>query len=455
MTEYQCTLCNSIYESDSLNYCISCRSAVCEKCSRVCYPNRARVCSCIRCPPLNYVFSCGRCNCGIPYADLEFFCDMCALPICFDCIRSDSFEGGLLKCAKCCSEPMTQAPLLRMVGSLVTEDLLRRLPVPLVSSAAPTAGPSVKSEAPSSSSSLRMMTTTEAPPHCSKYRKLLGKEKLGEGAQGVVYKCRTETGEIVVSKEMMFMSTDMASFEAQVRQVARMQKLNHPHLIRYLDVVVQKEPLRICVIMPYYNEGDLKKFIERQRKPVTEVKLCSIVLQIAGAMHYLHTQNPPLVHRDIKPENILLLNNEEQVLLMDLDLCRAVDITASVFKRREQSPTFEYRAPELECSMGDTKADVFSLGVVMFVLATLPDFPCVANDKNEMVVLSAPQWTDESLRRSIYREVKKVRRYSYSEEFIQLVISMLIHEPAKRPTAGEVMNRLQHIMECRLMEGKE
>ncbi|GET90543.1 protein kinase, putative [Leishmania tarentolae] len=447
MSRYQCTLCQSETLENDLNFCVCCRAAVCEKCTQDCYPNRKSVGLCVRCPSLDHYFTCGRCFGSISDEDIQFFCDMCAAPICLDCVvNGGSFECGQLKCNLCCDCPMSQAPRNEVIRYEVDDAILRELPIPLVSRAT-----SSTPDAPQA----RAAAAAVSPTKSSKYEKLFGREKLGEGAQGVVYKCRTEENEVVVVKEMVFNDTDVTAFEAQARQVERMRQLNHPHLIRYLEVSVQKDPLRICVVMPFYSEGDLKKFIERQRKPVTEVKLCSIVLQIAGALNYLHRQEPPLVHRDIKPENILLLNHEEQVLLMDLDLCRTVDVKASVIKRRELSPTYEYRAPELEKCHGDTKADVFSLGVVMFVLATLPDFPCVRSDSGEMLVLSASKWSPSSLKRAIQRNVQCVHRYTYSEEFISLVVAMLVHEPTERPTSEAVIYRLQRIMEQRLMEGKE
>ncbi|KPI82961.1 putative protein kinase [Leptomonas seymouri] len=447
MSTYRCSLCHSSHADRELSFCICCRNAVCDTCTQLRYPNRSSVGVCARCTPPQFAFRCGRCAQSIPHNEIEFFCDMCATTICFSCVcRGSSFECGLLKCFDCCDYPMSQAPRSTLIRHDVDGLFLRSVPLPIVSSASPVTAPPARA---------CIAAVAAAAARNTKYRKLLGREKLGEGAQGVVYRCHTEENEDVVVKEMIFNDTDIATFDSQARQVERMRQLNHPHLIRYLDVFVIDQPPRICVVMPYYNEGDLKKFIERQRKPVTEVKLCSIVLQIAGALNYLHTQDPPLVHRDIKPENILLLSNEEQVLLMDLDLCGTVDATTSVIKRRELSPTYEYRAPELEKSYGSTKADVFSLGVVMFVLAVLPEFPCVRTESGDSLVLSAAEWTPKSLERAIQREIRRVRNYAYSTDFINLVVSMLEHQPVDRPTAEAVIRRLQVIMEHRLMEGKE
>lgn len=291
----------------------------------------------------------------------------------------------------------------------------------------------------------------------TKYRTLLRKQKLGEGAQGVVYKCYTTDGDVVVSKEMLFDESESNSFALQLRRSERLRQLSHPHLIRYLDVYPLLHPCRVVVVMPYYVEGDLKKFIERQKKPIPELCLCSIVLQIAEALNYLHQQDPPLVHYDIKPDNILLLNHEQQVLLMDLDLCSTADNTgylSSTTHRRRVSTTFEYRAPELEKTIGSPKTDVFSLGVVTYVLVTLPEFPFVRTDKNEELVLSSPEWTSSALDAAIRRAIRGVVGYCYSPMLVSLIVRMLAIDATIRPTSEEVASRLRDIMESRLRSGE-
>ncbi|KEG14057.1 protein kinase [Trypanosoma grayi] len=302
---------------------------------------------------------------------------------------------------------------------------------------------------------LRILAQPTPLPAFSKYHHLRSRELLGQGGQGLVFKCVTYDGEIVVSKEMTFTDNDRTLFLARLHQAENMRKLSHKHLIKYLDVIGSENPLKIAVIMPYYSEGDLFRFIKRQRGPIGEHKLCSIILQIASALDYLHTLNPPLVHRDIKPDNILLLNRE-QVLLMDLDLCRSYDAQPSASARvlqeqQEASPTFEYRAPELAHSAGSVKSDVFSLGVVAFVLATLPEFAVLQNDSGTTTVLNDSDWTRNSLALAIRRDIQRHTR-NYSDELIMLIINMLRHKPAERPKAMEVRVQLSKIMERRLLE---
>lgn len=444
-----CHCCGATTDPQSQLACIGgCGGLVCPTCAVVQFPNRQHAGVCGRCRPAKAAFPCGRCGRPQLCDAFEFFCDMCAEPLCSSCLFT-SFEEGQLKCAQCCDYPAARLlanSAARSVPHVITEAAMGAFPAVLVDvSAHPSAAASPSTAAPAA-----------AP---SKYEHLTDRGKLGEGAQGVVYKCRTAENDIVVSKEMIFDDHDRAVFESQLRQAIRMKELAHKHLIKYLDVYARFEPMRIFVIMPYYNEGDLKGFIERQREPVKEYRLCSLVLQIDEALEYLHTERPPLVHRDIKPENVLLLSNEEQVLLMDLDLVRSVDVGASVLKVKSQSPTYEYKAPELATSLGSIKADVFSLGVVMFVLATLPDFPFAESPAGPMV-LSASDWTPESLEAAIRRDVRKVghkmsKPYSYSEPFTQLLVDMLRHDPIRRPSSTEVSTRLRKIIEDKLLSGKE
>lgn len=434
MSVATCSLCVNLQQQVAEDRCASCLQMVCCNCVQHHIPNRHHAVLCKRCVFRREAFSCGRCGGAIPFSSFTFFCALCAVPMCTRCLMF-SFEGGQLKCARCCDQPVVSLVRQRGVPTALSEELIASL----ASTSSPTA-PLAGSPIP------RSMT----PPPPSVYRTLLDKKELGAGAQGVVFKCRTPDGQIVVSKEMNFLDTEKDVFESQLRQALRMRRLSHRHLIKYLDVYPSYNPPRIHVIMPYYDAGDLGKFISNQRGPVKEYKLCSIVLQIATALQYLHSQKPPLVHRDIKPDNILL-DNKDEVLLMDLDLCQSVDITASVVKVRDTSPTYEYKAPELEHCSGNGKSDVFSLGVVMFLLSTLPDFAWLTAPSGTKMVLGAHEWSPAALETALREAVRRVRNYSYSSGFIDLLVSMLRHDPQRRPTSAEVSAALPIIMENALM----
>ncbi|RNE99068.1 putative protein kinase [Trypanosoma rangeli] len=454
-TNLTCDICrNKVKE---LYWCVVCDSMVCRACIHQSYMNRPTTVLCRGCrassPLVMAAKTCGRCNEVVVDETTQYYCELCACPLCRNCLYA-SFECGVLKCRTCCPSPLRLMSNDRHIRKLSVGGW-KSLITPILQKEPATSALTEVTAVVASARPSAPVTSTEAGVALSKYRQLSNREKLGEGGQGVVFKCKTLDNEEVVSKEMTFDDADRAVFEARLLQAERIRKLSHKHLIQYLDVIGLENPFKICVIMPYYSEGDLFNYIGRQRGPIEEHKLCSIILQIASALHYLHSQKPPLAHCDIKPDNILLLNREEQVLLMDLDLCHSCEAQVSTTTRvlhecRRNSPTLEYRAPEMVNSSGSTESDIFSLGVVSFVLATLPEFVMLRNDKGIMTVLNDSDWTPDSLAGAVRAAIRQHTR-AYAEELIDLIIRMLQHRPASRPSAIEVMVRLTQAMENLLM----
>jgi hypothetical protein len=294
--------------------------------------------------------------------------------------------------------------------------------------------------------------TADAASDPNRYRNLTQIEVLGQGAQGTVYKCRTLGGEEVVSKEMIFPPRDEATFNERLRQVQAMQRLSHPHLIKYLDVVPTKlsSGFKISVIMPYYHESDLATFITKQRRPLDEHRLCSLLLQIVLALQYLHSQVPPIAHRDVKPENILMRQKGEQVLLMDLDTCREMNAGAARGSRTILG-TMEYMAPEVQYGNSTVKCDVWSLGVVAFALAALPDFATLPLN-GVGTLLNAREWTEVLLTDAVTRAIR-TNCATYSERLLQLIAKMLRHEETRRPDSNAVESELRGILEDNLLRG--
>ncbi|KAH8605757.1 Protein kinase domain [Trypanosoma vivax] len=428
VTAAACSFCDD--RNNKIYACMACSTTVCGSCSRR-PPNRPNTVLCKMCeaklPPAT---PCSRCTCIADDINTIDYCELCANPLCAECLPF-CFESGVLKCSSCCPVP------LRLAGDrAIREYLLDKFRIILSPPIPP---------AP---------TAPTAAPCQSRYAQLRRLKKLGEGAQGVVYKCETADGEVVVTKEMTFSPGDRRFYETRLKRAKKMLDISHEHIIRYLEVVGCGDPPKITIVMPYYSEGDLFNFIKRQNTAIGEQKLCSLSLQIATALRCLHSQRPPLVHCDIKPENVLLLNKEEQVLLMDLDLCRSFearsDATDSERGPMDSSPTFEYRAPELTRTSGSPKCDIFSLGVLMFVLATLPEFVMLRNSKGVMSVLSDRDWTSSSLSKAI-RDAINCRSRGYSEKLIDLIIGMLNHNPSARPGAEEVVEKLTRVMESLLL----
>jgi serine/threonine protein kinase len=277
------------------------------------------------------------------------------------------------------------------------------------------------------------------------YSEIKQLELLGQGAQGKVWKClaRSPSGEkaLIVVKEMCFPTKEVNQFDIHLSRCRDLMKLDHTHLIRYLDVQATREPCpTISIIMPFYKESDLSAFINSRPKPVPEYDLCSLVLQIAQALKYLHARN--LAHCDVKPDNILMFENCTRTLLMDLDTARNVSGGGKTVLG-----TMEYMAPEVMSGAGySTQCDVWSLGVVTFTLMALPEFPMLECPGQAPAVLNFQGWDPVKLREALIKTVNERSKNSYSRGLLQLVCDMIEHDPKKRPTASVVCDRLMLIM---------
>ncbi len=93
--------------------------------------------------------------------------------------------------------------------------------------------------------------------------------------------------------------------------------------------------------------------------------LCELFIELLEFLNYLHNLKPPLIHRDLKPDNILITDgiNGRFVKLCDFGLAVIHEFEGQSHSSRTGS--LKYMAPEVIYGRKyDTKADIFSLGVI-------------------------------------------------------------------------------------------
>lgn len=121
------------------------------------------------------------------------------------------------------------------------------------------------------------------------------------------------------------------------------------------------------IVMPYVGCESLQQRIDRAG-PLNLVDMLRIGIRTANGLAAAHAQG--LVHRDVKPANILLEIGVEKVMLTDFGLARGID-DASITRTGVIAGTPLYMSPEQ--SRGepvDVRSDLFSLGSVLYTLAT-------------------------------------------------------------------------------------
>ena len=121
------------------------------------------------------------------------------------------------------------------------------------------------------------------------------------------------------------------------------------------------------LVMPYVRGTSLQKRLDAQG-PLAAAEILRIGMQVAAGMAAAHAQG--LVHRDIKPANILLEDGIERLTITDFGLARAAD-DASLTRSGVIAGTPQFMSPEQARGENiDARSDLFSLGSVLYTLAT-------------------------------------------------------------------------------------
>jgi calcium/calmodulin-dependent protein kinase I len=137
-----------------------------------------------------------------------------------------------------------------------------------------------------------------------------------------------------------------------------------PHLLK-ISKIYEGENNIYCV-GEHYSGGTLYDYIKEHGKP-TEAQSISIIRQMLKAL--VHLEGKDLIHRDIKPENILFQDMTlKTIALVDFGFMTRVKEYNSLFTR---CGTPGYVAPEVLADKPyNTKIDVFSTGLLMYLLIT-------------------------------------------------------------------------------------
>ncbi|MGH8747941.1 MAG: serine/threonine-protein kinase, partial [Burkholderiales bacterium] len=202
------------------------------------------------------------------------------------------------------------------------------------------------------------------PEHIGRYR-VLG--ELGRGAMGVVYRAEDPMLNRTVAIKTILLSSDpvvRAEYEARFRQEAKAAGgLNHPNLITIYDV--GREGDMAYMAMELLEGVELRGMMKAGRLELPFV--LEILAQVADGLAFAHERG--VVHRDVKPGNIMIVG-ERRAKVMDFGVARmrASDIETQVGAVLG-SP--KYMSPEqVSGAPIDGRSDVFSLGVMLYELAT-------------------------------------------------------------------------------------
>ena len=198
---------------------------------------------------------------------------------------------------------------------------------------------------------------------------------VGEGAYGIVYKCRNkETGKYVAIKKFKEIEDKLVQ-KTMKRELKMLQMLKHENVVDFQDAFIYKKNLFLVF---EYVEKNLLEVLEKSPDGLNPKLIRSFVFQMCKAVHYLHKKK--MIHRDVKPEN-LLIDENMNLKLCDFGFARKVCLNEdnnNVDAMTDYVATRWYRSPELLLSNGiyGPEVDYWAIGCIMGELADgNPMFP--------------------------------------------------------------------------------
>lgn len=269
-------------------------------------------------------------------------------------------------------------------------------------------------------------------------------EEVGIGGMATVYKAKCNLlNRFVAVKVLKDEFSKDAEFVKRFRAEAQSAaSLTHPNIVSVYDV---GEENNINYIVMEYLEGyTLKDFIEKEGRLSSEVTL-KFASQIASALEAAH--GAKIIHRDIKPQNIVLVNNNKVAKVTDFGIAK-MSSKDTITSSASTIGSVHYFSPEhAKGCYTDEKSDIYSLGVVMYEMATgvLPfnaDSPVTVALKQIQEIPTMPQEIVPSISNMLNNIIMKamakntIDRYQTATELLDDIFAAINSREIVTSTRG-------------------
>lgn len=233
-----------------------------------------------------------------------------------------------------------------------------------------------------------------------------------------------------------------SALEELKKEVNVLQKLRHPHIIRFLGAYSKGD--KMSILLSPVAETTLALWLDNTMSSKQEGLAQTIVKMygcLASSIRYLHEQRPVVKHMDIKPQNILVMHGNQDfphVVLSDFGIS-SFDNTAS--HEKSKPLTRQYCAPEVSEGISrEQAADIWSLGCVYAEMASAAfrdDNPRWLDFRQEFSGREGKYYWQDISSLQEWLSVFLDRASTLAEAtVVRTVKSMLSAEPVERPSAS-------------------
>ena len=251
---------------------------------------------------------------------------------------------------------------------------------------------------------------------------------IGQGSYGDVFLAMNIYTKEKVAIKKIYKSIDAISESEIINEIEILKKLNHPDIVKVLEFY--KTDQAYYIVSEYCSGGEL---FQKAESYLSETQIAVIFKQILSGLSYLHSNN--IIHRDLKLENILIsdteyvaLTGEEYLDIKIIDFGNAEHYDKK-FSNKNLVGSSYYIAPEILKKIAGKKSDLWSAGVILYML--IVGYPPFYGESDKKILLN--------VKKGVY-DKNYSRWKNASNEVQDLIEKLLISDPNKRLSAKDALN---------------
>ena len=258
---------------------------------------------------------------------------------------------------------------------------------------------------------------------------------LDEGGFSYVYKVKDITNNEIYALKLFKEDNNIYRNEIKINEIIREHK--NKYCIQYKDSSLGKSEIPY-IILEFASKGCALNYITYNKTGLNE-KLCkflfSKILTIVNSLHKMR-----ICHRDLKLDNFLFNGDNYDIKIGDFGFSSQIikDNEENSYKQTGEVGTKKYKAPEIYKNKyyDGEKADIFSLGVILFSLRTSKFGFAAAKEDDSLY-----KYIMKGKAEFYWEKLGKIFDVSdLTKDFKNLYINLVNYNPRKRPTIEEIYN---------------